>query len=393
VFLHWPFFLSCRNEKCNSQESYICMIKEKFDVMKNNNPVYIVFLGSFWLSILVMLSVFIVHIFNPLPIWAFVVFPVGISLGAFIVFYFLFKKFIYTRLKILYRSIRKGKMNVGDKITVSMTRDIIGETEAETQLWAEEKQTEIVQLKEQDKFRREFLGNLAHELKTPVFSIQGYVLTLLEGGLEDDRVNRMFLERAEKAIERMTNILDDLDTLTRMEVNELKLLIRPFDIRELAKEVMDSFEIKAREKGITIRFSKDYSKEIMVAADKGKIAQVLTNLISNSISYGNQNGETLVRIFEVDDLITIEISDNGPGIEPDEVPRLFERFYRVEKSRNRNEGGSGLGLSIVKHILDAHQQTISVRSSIGIGSTFTFSLDKFKGSSSTIISSRGMTIK
>jgi two-component system phosphate regulon sensor histidine kinase PhoR len=203
----------------------------------------------------------------------------------------------------------------------------------------------------------------------------------------------MFLERAEKAIERMTNILDDLDTITRMEVNELKLVIRPFDIRELAKEVMDSFEIKAREKGINIRFSKDYSKEIMVAADKGKIAQVLTNLISNSISYGNQNGETLVRIFEVDDLITIEISDNGPGIEPDEVPRLFERFYRVEKSRNRNEGGSGLGLSIVKHILDAHQQTISVRSSIGVGSTFTFSLDKFNGSSSTIISSRGMTIK
>ena len=352
------------------------MIKEKFDFMKNNNPVYIVFLGSFWLSILVMLSVFIVHFINPLPIWAFIVFPIGISLGAFIVFYFLFKKFIYTRLKILYRSIRKGKMNVGDKISVSMTRDIIGETEAETQLWAEEKQTEIVQLKEQDKFRREFLGNLAHELKTPVFSIQGYVLTLLEGGLEDERVNRMFLERAEKAIERMTNILDDLDTLTRMEVNELKLLIRPFDIRELAKEVMDSFEIKAKEKGINIRFSKEYSKEIMVSADKGKIAQVLTNLISNSISYGNQNGETLVRIFEVDDLITVEISDNGPGIEPNEVPRLFERFYRVEKSRNRNEGGSGLGLAIVKHIIEAHKEKIYVESEYGIGSEFSFTLSK-----------------
>jgi two-component system phosphate regulon sensor histidine kinase PhoR len=369
------------------------MLKSKLDEMRNNNPVYIVFLGSFWLSILVIIAVFVVHFFHPLPLWSFFVFPLAISLGAFIVFYILFKKFIYTRLKILYRSIRKGKMNVGEKITVSMTRDIIGETEAETQLWAEEKQTEIIQLKEQDKFRREFLGNLAHELKTPVFSIQGYVLTLLEGGLEDEKVNRMFLERAEKAIERMTNILDDLDTLTRMEVNELKLVIRPFDIRELVKEVMDSFEIKAREKGITIRFSKEYSKEIMVPADKGKIGQVLTNLIANSISYGNQNGETLIRIFEVDDLITVEISDNGPGIEPDEVPRLFERFYRVEKSRNRNEGGSGLGLSIVKHILDSHQQTISVRSSVGVGSTFTFSLDKFKGSSSTIISSRGMTIK
>lgn len=274
-----------------------------------------------------------------------------------------------------------------------MSSDIIGKAEKDTRRWADEKQTEIVQLKEQDKFRREFLGNLAHELKTPVFSIQGYVLTLLEGGLEDDTVNRVFLERAAKAIDRMTNILEDLDELTKLEVNELKLEMRPFDIRELVKEVMDSFEMKAAEKGMKLHFSKEYTKEKMALADRGKIAQVVTNLIGNSIAYGNENGEVIVRFYEVDDIITVEISDNGPGIEPNHIPRLFERFYRVEKSRNRNEGGSGLGLSIVKHILDSHNQTISVRSTIGVGSTFTFSLDRFKGGPNAFITSRGITVK
>ena len=250
-----------------------------------------------------------------------------------------------------------------------------------------------VQLKEQDKFRREFLGNLAHELKTPVFSIQGYVLTLLEGGLEDDKVNRIFLERAAKAIDRMTHILEDLDELTKLEVNELKLEIRPFDIRDLAREVIESFEMKAQEKGISVRFSKEYSTALMVKADRGKIAQVFTNLIGNSITYGNDGGETLVRFYEVDDIVTVEISDNGPGIDLKHIPRLFERFYRVEKSRNRNEGGSGLGLAIVKHILDSHHQTISVRSTVGIGSTFTFSLDRYKGGPNTLVSSRGIQIK
>lgn len=358
-----------------------------------NNPIVVVLIGSILLSVLVGISMIFIHLIDPLPIWAFIVFPIGISAGAFLVFYLLFKKFIHNRLKILYRSIRKGKMHEGDAFNMSMTNDIIGEAEKETKLWAEEKQTEIVQLKEQDKFRREFLGNLAHELKTPAFAIQGYVLTLLDGGIDDEKVNRVFLERASKAIDRMTNILDDLDTLTKLEVNEFKLELRPFDIRELAREVMESFEMIAAEKNIKLHFDKEYTKEKMVKADRGKIAQVFTNLIGNSLVYGNEGGETTVRFYEVDDIITIEISDNGPGIEPDHIPRLFERFYRVEKSRNRNEGGSGLGLAIVKHILDSHGQTISVRSTVGIGSTFTFSLDRFAGNSSTFVSSRGLTMK
>lgn len=361
--------------------------------MKSSNPIFIVLGGSLILSILTLIAVVIVNTLHALPLWAFFVFPGAAAISAFLVFYFLVKRFIHERLKLLYRSIRKGKMTGGDSFTMTMVEDVIGKAEQDTKEWAEEKQTEIVQLKEQDKFRREFIGNLAHELKTPVFSIQGYVLTLLEGGLEDEKVNRVFLERAAKAIERMTFILEDLDELTKLEVNELKLEIRPFDIRDLAREVIDSFEIKAREKGISIRFSKEFNNAIMVKADRGKIAQVFTNLISNSISYGNEGGETLIRFYEVDDIVTVEISDNGPGIDMDHIPRLFERFYRVEKSRNRNEGGSGLGLSIVKHILDAHNQTISVRSTVGIGSTFTFSLDRYKGSPNTLVSSRGIPIK
>lgn len=276
---------------------------------------------------------------------------------------------------------------------MTMTTDVIGIAEQEAKEWAEERRTEIVQLKEQDKFRREFLGNLAHELKTPVFSIQGYVLTLLEGGLEDDKVNRVFLERASKAIDRMTNILEDLDEMTKMEVNELTLEMRPFDILELAKEVIEGLELIAQEKNISLKISKEQQTALMVLGDRGKIAQVFTNLLNNSINYGNVNGETIVRFYNIDDIVTVEISDNGPGIDPKHIPRIFERFYRVEQSRNRHEGGSGLGLSIVKYMLDLHQQTISVRSTVGIGSTFTFSLDRYKGNPNGLVSSRGVTIK
>lgn len=361
--------------------------------MKKLNPFTIVLIGSIIVAVCLSLILLVVNFFYPISVVAFIGIVLFSALATFTTFYYLFRGFIYNRLRILYRSIRKGKLAPDEKLYINMSQDIIGNAETDSKKWSEQRKSEITQLQEQDKFRREFIGNLAHELKTPVFSIQGYVLTLLEGGLEDERVNRMFLERASKAIDRMTNILNDLDELTKLEVNDLKMDLRPFDLKDLAKEVMDGLELRAQEKHIKLRFAKDYHKEIMVKADRGKIAQVLTNLISNSISYGNENGETQIRFYEVDDIISIEISDNGPGIEPHELPRLFERFYRVEKSRNRNEGGSGLGLSIVKHILDSHNQTISVRSTIGVGSTFTFSLDKFEGSSNTLISSRGITIK
>lgn len=259
-----------------------------------------------------------------------------------------------------------------------MMNNVIQEVEVESKKWTEARNNEISKLKEQDEFRREFLGNLAHELKTPVFSIQGYILTLLEGGLEDDTVNRSFLERASKATDRMTMILEDLDKLTKMEVGKIELHLSHFNIVELITDVFDELEMKAKKKYIKLRFARDFDP-IFVHADRSKIGQVLTNLISNSISYGVQDGETQIRFYIMDNIVTIEVSDNGPGISEEDLPRLFERFYRVEKSRNRNEGGSGLGLAIAKHFIEAHGQTINVRSTLGVGSTFTFSLDKGRG--------------
>jgi len=302
---------------------------------------------------------------------------IGVGILSFIIFYFVIKRFITEKLKILYRSIRKGKFENGSFNSFSLQEDVIEKAEKETKQWTEERMAEISNLKEQEEFRREFLGNLAHELKTPVFSIQGYILTLLEGGLEDENVNRLFLERASKATDRMTTILEDLDQITKMEVNKIDLNFTSFDIKELVLESFEAMEVRAKKRNITLKFAKQFDP-VIVYADRSKIGQILLNLIGNSISYGNENGQTEVRFYAMDDIVTIEVSDNGLGIADDEIPRLFERFYRVEKSRNRNEGGSGLGLAIAKHIIEAHNQTINVRSTLGVGSTFTFSLDKGK---------------
>jgi two-component system phosphate regulon sensor histidine kinase PhoR len=190
----------------------------------------------------------------------------------------------------------------------------------------------------------------------------------------------------------MANILEDLDEITKLEVDTLQMQIRAFDIVELIREVFESLELRASERKIKLGFAKDYGN-LFADGDRVKIGQVLTNLMNNSIFYGNEGGNTTIRLFVVDDIITVEVSDDGPGIDEKHIPRLFERFYRVEKSRNRNEGGSGLGLAICRHIIESHGQTISVRSTVGIGSTFAFSLDKSKSQSSGLYSSRGIQIK
>lgn len=318
--------------------------------------------------------------------------PLLIGGASFSVFYFFTKFFINDRLKLIYRTIRKGKMTKSSDFSFKLSDDIIEETEKEVKQWSDERTREISKLKEQEEFRREFLGNLAHELKTPIFSIQGYILTLLDGALDDPTVSKTFLERASKATDRITHILEDLDQITRLEVDDLQVEMRPFDVVDLIREVFEALELIAQEKGIQLKFAKQYSA-VYVIGDRPKIAQVVTNLVNNSIAYGNQAGETVVRVLSVDDLVTIEISDNGPGIEEKHFPRLFERFYRVEKSRNRNEGGSGLGLAIVKHIIESHGQSISVRSTVGVGSTFTFTLDKAQNGANTLLSSRGLPIK
>jgi len=326
------------------------------------------------MATLIVLLLFVTLGFN-IPIFVLFCIPLFAGIISFTIFYYFVKQFINERLKLLYRSIRKGKITTKNEFNFNFSDDPISVAEDETKKWTDAKQNEISRLKDQEEFRREFLGNLAHELKTPIFSIQGYLLTLLEGGLEDDKVNTMFLERASKATDRMVNLIEDLDQITKLEVEGLHIEMKPFLLNDLVLEIFESLEMAAGEKNITLRFAKSYD-HIFVLADRAKIAQVFTNLLSNSISYGNDGGETLVRFYSLDDLITIEVSDNGPGISDANIPRLFERFYRVEKSRNRNDGGSGLGLSIAKHIIEAHGQSITVRSSEGIGSTFIFALDK-----------------
>jgi len=236
---------------------------------------------------------------------------------------------------------------------------------------------EIEHLKANEQYRKEFLGNVSHELKTPIFNMQGYILTLLDGGLEDQEINRKYLKRAEKNINRMISIVEDLETITKFEDHELKLIYRDFDIIKLVREVIEMLEMSAVENKIKLSCDAD-KDQILVEADKKRITQVLLNLISNSIRYGVSSGRTVIQIRENRSLVRIDVIDNGLGIESKHLSRIFERFYRVDKSRSKKFGGTGLGLSIVKHIIDAHKQTISVKSRPNIGSSFTFTLNRAK---------------
>lgn len=344
--------------------------------MKSSKPAYIILLGSIILTVVSFVLLLLVNfVSGELTLgWVFLL-SILIGAIAYGIFFLFVERFISSKIKLIYRSIRKGKMAPDTK--VSLYNNVIEDAANETKSWVEEKSAEITHLKEKEAFRKEFLGNLAHELKTPVFSIQGYILTLLEGGLEDESVNTIFLERAAKATDRIAHILDDLDEITKLEVDHFELNIKSFDIVDLFQEVKESVQFNCEEKNISIKFQKNYSP-IFVEADRSKIAQVATNLINNSISYNNEGGSTEIRFHKMDDTILCEVSDNGPGIDEKLLPRLFERFYRVEQSRNRNEGGSGLGLAIVKHIIESHEQTIHARSTVGVGSTFSFTLAKGK---------------
>ncbi len=241
--------------------------------------------------------------------------------------------------------------------------------------WADDRKNEIERLKKLEVYRKEFLGNVSHELKTPIFNIQGYVLTLLDGGLEDETINRDYLVRAEKSVDRMITIIDDLEAISQLETGELQLEPERFDIIALVKDVCEAQEMKATSKGIILT-SEDDGKPSFVVADRFRIRQVLTNLVVNSVKYGKEYGETKVRFYDVGENILVEVADNGLGIAAEHLPRLFERFYRVDKSRSREMGGTGLGLAIVKHIIEAHNQTINVMSTESAGTVFSFTLKK-----------------
>lgn len=344
--------------------------------MKNIKPIHIIFISTaLHVGMLLLLLVLYRLFIDFLSLEMILSITLLGGVFSFIIIYFVFKKFIQERLDLIFRVISKGSNFNATQQRIDLKEDVIGSAVKASLSWANERKSEIAKLKEQATFRREFLGNLAHELKTPVFSIQGYILTLLEGGLEDEKVNRKFLERAAFSTERMAEILEDLDQIMNLEVNNVTIKNTSFNIVELTKDIILSLEESSIEKKVKVSMAKKY-EPIYVNADKSKIAQVLTNLIANSINYSVENGSTTIRFYPINDTIMTEISDDGIGIEEKNIPRLFERFYRVEQSRNRNEGGSGLGLAICKHIVEAHGENINVKSELGVGSTFTFSLKK-----------------
>ena len=294
-----------------------------------------------------------------------------ITLFTFIVVFYVVKQFFYEKIRIIYKNIYKFKG------TSNIKELDIDTVEKEAEEWAEAKEEELRQMKQDENYRREFIGNVSHELKTPIFNIQGYVQTLLDGGLNDDTINMKYLKRADKSVERMINIVEDLEVISRLETEQSELDIQIFDINKLVEEVFDQLEMRANEMNISLQLN-NQSNSNKTLGDKDKIQQVFINLISNSIKYGKKGGKTIVRMLDMDDNILVEVADNGIGIDQISLSRLFERFYRVDKNRSREIGGTGLGLAIVKHILEGHNQTINVRSTKGVGSTFSFILEKGK---------------
>ena len=307
--------------------------------------------------------------------WLFLLlFAICVFLFAFVIIQLSVERFIYKRVKKIYddltllesASLRQGPITTNLQ---TLTEEI--------DKFARDKKIEIETLKVREEYRKEFLGNVSHELKTPLFTVQGYVLTLLDGAINDENIREKYLQRASKGIERLGYIIKDLDMITKLEVGDLSLNIEVFNIVELVENVFEMLEMKASKKKITFTFDRDYPDPIMVRADKERIQQVLANLIVNSIKYGSEKGTTEISIENlIKNKVIVRVTDNGEGIANVHLPRLFERFYRVDKSGSRKEGGSGLGLSIVKHIIEAHRERIYVESEYGVGSEFSFTLEK-----------------
>jgi two-component system phosphate regulon sensor histidine kinase PhoR len=314
---------------------------------------------------------------SPVPVFAIVVSGVATFLLTWSVFLYYIRNFVDNRIRSLYKTIYNLKDNQSPELSSEGGEDLMLQMEREATAWMNNRSDEIEDLKRLESYRREFLGNVSHELKTPIFNIQGYVSTLLDGGLEDPSINRNYLERTEKSVERMINIVEDLESISKLEAGELIIERYPFDIYELVMEVYYALEMKAKSRNIKLGFRDPY-RAIYVNADKDRIRQVITNLVSNSIKYGKEGGRTETRFQDMEDNILVEVSDDGIGIMKEHLPRLFERFYRVDKGRSRDQGGTGLGLAIVKHILEAHGHAINVRSSEGLGSTFSFTLPQEK---------------
>ncbi len=298
---------------------------------------------------------------------------------SYILILFTLEYFIYSKIKVIYKTIHNYKSSKSKPLKFIDNYDIdpLKKVNEEVKEWAIDQKKEINKLLASEQYRKEFLGNVSHELKTPIFNIQGYIDTLIEGAIDDDEVKFKFLKKAADSAERLNTLVNDLLEISKLEAGNLNLKLSTFDINELSKEVIESHTSLAQQKNVKVKIKEDSDEPFWVIADRDKIRQVLNNLIANSINYGGkEQGIVKVGFYDLESFILVEVSDNGDGIEKEHLPRLFERFYRVDKSRSRNSGGSGLGLSIVKHIVEAHNQTISVNSEIGVGTRFSFTLEK-----------------
>ncbi|MBC8173638.1 MAG: sensor histidine kinase [Chitinophagales bacterium] len=347
--------------------------------MKNLTPSQIVFRTVVIIFIFIFVTEFVAWNINPFHTFWFQVFiiPALICAVAYFVFFTALEKFIYRKIKLIYKNIHdlKSTKQLTDQ-KVDMGKDIVSEVNEEVLAWAKDSSKEIDQLKKLENYRKEFLGNVSHELKTPITSIQGYLETLIDGGISDPDINRDYLLKAMRNVDRMVSVIDDLESIARLETGELPLHFSVFDINELTKDVFEGLEMQAEQMGIKMQIKDGCDKTFLVYADKKMIREVIVNFISNAIKYGKENGTAHVGFYNMGDNVMIEISDNGIGIAKEHLQRVFERFYRIEKSRSRDFGGTGLGLSIVKHIVEAHGQIISVRSTMGEGSTFGFTLKR-----------------
>jgi two-component system phosphate regulon sensor histidine kinase PhoR len=278
---------------------------------------------------------------------------------------------------LIYKLIHDFKINARNKPNDGeFTQPNFDDVKTEVAKWVETTSNEISSLKNLEEYRRNFLGNISHELKTPIFSIQGYLYTLLDGGLADEKINLKYLRRAAANVERLETIVEDLEIINKLEWKETSLQMEAFDIRKLSKEVMSDLQFKAKENKIKLSIKEGANSPFPVYADRHEIRRVLNNLMINAIKYGKEKGWVKLSFYDMDERVLIEISDNGIGIAENHLKHLFDRFYRVDPSRSRALGGSGLGLSIVKHIIEAHNETINVRSTPEVGSTFGFTLKK-----------------
>ena len=344
---------------------------------KNLSPNQLSFFTALFISIPVSIAFYLLS----KNIYAlFIAFGINL-LCCYLLIRFVLDSFIYRKIKLIYKFIYQTKASKKEEMYYKyiLPKKSIDEVSEDVEKWAEQRKEEIELLRSNEAFRKEFLQNLSHEFKTPIFSIQGYVDTLLNGALEDKNVNRKFLENTQRNVERMVNLVSDLDTITKLESGEQPLFKQNFVVQEQIKDVFDSLSIACAERNIKCGIKKGCEPPITVFADKEKITQVLTNLVTNSIKYGKQNGSIIASIYKTDERhVLIEISDDGIGIAEEHLLRIFERFYRTDLGRSRNTGGTGLGLAICKHIIEAHGQTIHVRSKIDVGATVGFTLEAKK---------------